>query len=38
MGKILDGRGCVGGTQTLLVSLTDEVLKLGPWALESLPL
>lgn len=34
MGKILDGGGCVGWTQTLLMPLTDEVLKLGLWTPE----
>lgn len=38
MGKILDGRGCVGRTQTLLMSLSDEVLKLGLWTPKCLPL
>lgn len=29
MGTILDGRGGVGRTQTLLMLLTDEMLRLG---------
>lgn len=38
MGKILDGKGCLGGTQTLLMSLADWVLNLGLCTPECLPL